>query len=75
MIKKLIVNTLLKRGASKVEEAAGKAIRHLVLSSGGAMLLSKGLADGNEIEQLAGAAAVLAGIVISLVRSYIQDKL
>lgn len=75
MLKKMIVNMLLKRGASKLEEAAGKGVRHLFLSSGGAALLTHGLANGDEVQQLAGAAGVVAGIAISLVRSWIQDRL
>lgn len=75
MLKKLLINTLLKRGASQLEEVVGKGVRHLFLSSGGASLLTHGYATGNEIEQLAGALGIVAGILLSVARVWIQKKL
>lgn len=74
MLRKLIVNVLLKRGASAAEEALGKAVRHGMTTAGGA-LMAQGLADASDVTALTGGAVALMGIVLSLVRIVVQDKL
>ena len=73
MVKKLLFNVLLKRGASAAEETIGKAIRHGMTTYGG-VLMSQGLADASDVTALSGGAVALGGIVLSLVRIYVQKK-
>ena len=74
MLKKLVVNILLKRGASAAEEALGKAIRHGMTTYGG-VLMSQGLANADQVTALTGGAVAIGGIVLSLVRIWMQQKL
>lgn len=73
MIKKLVFNVLLKRGASALEEALGKFIRHGMTTFGG-VLMSQGLADGSDVAALTGGAVAAGGVLLSLARIYVQDK-
>ena len=74
MLKGMLFNVLLKRGASAFEEMIGKSIRHGMTTYGG-VLMSQGLADANDITALSGGAVALGGIVISIARIWIQKKL
>lgn len=71
---KLLVNVLLKRGAGQLEEWIGKSVRHGLTTSGGA-LVGQGLITGSELDTLAGAGAILAGLLLSLARIYVQKHL
>ncbi len=74
MLKKLLFNVLLKRGASAVEEVIGKTVRHGMTTMGGA-LMADGLADANDVTLLTGGAIALVGIAISYIRIKVQGKL
>ena len=74
MLKNVLFNILLKRGASAFEEWAGKAIRHGMTTYGG-VLMSQGFATGDQIQQLTGGAVAVAGVLLSVVRIYVQKKL
>ncbi len=74
MFKRLLVNVILKRGAKIAEEALGKAVRHGMTIAGGA-LMQHGLADADEVTAMAGGAVALGGVVLSLLRIFVQKKI
>ena len=74
MLKNLLFNVLLKRGASAAEEMLGKSIRHGITTYGG-VLMANGLADANDITALTGGAVAVGGVLLSFVRIWIQKKL
>ena len=77
VLKRLLVNVLLKRGASKVEEFIGKKIRHIMSTAGGA-LMAHGLLQPDDAQQwqiVIGGAVALGAVILSDLRLYVQDKL
>jgi len=72
-MRKLLFNILLKRGATTLEETIGKAVRHGMTTYGG-VLMTQGLADSNDVTALSGGAVALAGMVLSLARTWVQKR-
>ena len=73
-MKRWLINVLLKRGAGAANEVVGKAIRHGMTTYGG-MLMAQGLADSNQVTALVGGAVALGGILISLGRIWVQNRI
>lgn len=77
ILKRVLVNVFLKRGASKTEEFIGKKIRHGMTTLGGILMTAGYLQpeDVNLWEMVIGGAVALGGVVLSDVRLWVQDKL
>lgn len=77
LLERLLLNTLLKRGATKTEEFIGKKIRHGMTVLGGSLLTAGYLQpdDAGLWEMVIGGAVALGGIILSDLRLYVQDKL
>ena len=73
MIRTMLFNILLKRGASALEEFVGKGVRHGMTTYGG-VLMSEGFASGDQVQALTGGAVAVAGILLSIARTYVQKK-
>lgn len=77
LLKKLLINVLLKRGSTKFEEFVGKKIRHGMTIAGG-WLMAEGLIQPDDVglwQTAIGGAVALGGIVLSDLRLYVQDRL
>ena len=70
MLKNLLVKVFLGRGLSTASELLGKAIRHGATTFGGE-LIAHGYATQDDVTQLTGAALVLVGIGLSVVRTFL----
>lgn len=72
--RKLILNVLLKRGQTALENALGTAVRHGLTTVGGA-LMAQGLATSDQVAAIGGAATAIVGIVCSYAGHLVQQKL
>jgi hypothetical protein len=65
---------LFARGIGPIQEIISKAVRHGLTTFGG-YLSAQGLATGDDIATLQGAAVVLVGIALSVARTFVSKFL
>jgi hypothetical protein len=68
-----LINMLLKRGGPALAEYIGKIVRHGLTTFGGAMI-ANGVATANDIDLITGGAMALVGIVLSFIRTMVNEK-
>ena len=70
-MKALLINFLLGRGISKLQEILSKGVRHGA-TTGGGFLVAEGLASGDDVTTAAGAVTTLVGVGLSIARTFLS---
>ncbi len=73
-MKTMALRFLLGRGIGPLQEIISKAVRHGLTTFGG-FLTANGLATGDDMATLQGAGVVLVGIVLSVMRTFLSDRI